>query len=163
MIYDSFSLRFRARNSRKKPARRGCHRRRASLCQLPSKELDVMKVDPFCEYHHLNSSAPGPHHDGGIRPQDPLGGSALPIDNANISGECGPPQVGSLVTRLVLKVQINSGSIVVVVGRAAWALLELLAAGDTGCSYIDKAAPRWSSYIHKLRKMDLVIDTVREA
>lgn len=67
------------------------------------------------------------------------------------------------MTMLKLNVQIDTGNIVVVVGRAAWALLQLMAAGDTGCSYIDNPAPRWSGYIYKLRKMGVVIDTVREA
>ncbi|WP_322868292.1 hypothetical protein U7859_02245 [Bradyrhizobium ottawaense] len=66
------------------------------------------------------------------------------------------------MTVLRLKVQIDAGNAVVVVGRAAWALLELLAAGHAGCTYVDTPAPRWSSYIHKLRKLGAIIDTLRE-
>ncbi|MHC4053398.1 winged helix domain-containing protein [Bradyrhizobium sp. 25ACV] len=67
------------------------------------------------------------------------------------------------MTVLTLKAQIDAGNAVVVAGRAAWALLELLAAGHTGCTYFDNPAPRWSSYIHKLRKLGVIIDTLQEA
>jgi hypothetical protein len=39
----------------------------------------------------------------------------------------------------------------------------LLAAGETGCTYINQPAPRWSGYIHELRKLGTVIDTLQEA
>lgn len=67
------------------------------------------------------------------------------------------------MTMLTLKVQIDARNAVVVAGRAAWALLELLTAGHTGCTYINNPAPRWSSYIHKLRKLGAIIDTLQEA
>jgi hypothetical protein len=38
-----------------------------------------------------------------------------------------------------------------------------LAAGSIGYTYIDNAAPRWSGYVHELRKLGFVIDTLREA
>ena len=38
-----------------------------------------------------------------------------------------------------------------VIGRDAWALLELHRAGSKGCTPIDNPAPRWSAYIHALR------------
>ncbi len=63
---------------------------------------------------------------------------------------------------LTLKVRIDAGEAVVVVGRAAWALLELLAAGNVGCTYIDNPAPRWSGYIYELRKLGVDIDTMQE-
>jgi hypothetical protein len=66
------------------------------------------------------------------------------------------------MTTLALKVRIDAGNAVVVVGRAAWALLELLAAGDTGCTYTDNPAPRWSGYVHELRKLGVTIDTLQE-
>jgi hypothetical protein len=40
-----------------------------------------------------------------------------------------------------------------VLGRGAWALLELKAANDNGCTPIDHPGPRWSGYVHKLRKV----------
>ncbi|MCS3498669.1 hypothetical protein M2189_002372 [Bradyrhizobium japonicum] len=67
------------------------------------------------------------------------------------------------MTTLMLKVQIDAGKAVVVAGRAAWALLELLKAGHTGCTYIDNPAPRWSSYIHRLRKLGAIINTLQES
>jgi hypothetical protein len=48
-------------------------------------------------------------------------------------------------------------------GREEWALSELLSAGNLGCTPIDNPGPRWSDYIHKLRKKrGLVIETVTE-
>lgn len=47
-------------------------------------------------------------------------------------------------------------------GRDAWALQELLAAGSKGCTPIDNPAPRWSGYIHKLRRAGVDIETVHE-
>jgi hypothetical protein len=38
-------------------------------------------------------------------------------------------------------------------GRDAWALGELITAGNAGCTPIDRPGPRWSGYIHKLRRV----------
>jgi hypothetical protein len=49
-------------------------------------------------------------------------------------------------------------------GRAAWALLELIRAGTGGCTPIDNPAPRWSGYVHKLRRVyGLDIETMHES
>jgi hypothetical protein len=48
------------------------------------------------------------------------------------------------------------------IGRTAWALGELIAAGPDGCTPIDNPAPRWSSYVHKLRRMGLNVATLTE-
>jgi len=49
-------------------------------------------------------------------------------------------------------------------GRDAWALLELAEAGPKGCTPLDNPAPRWSAYVHKLRRrFGLHIETVHEA
>jgi len=48
-------------------------------------------------------------------------------------------------------------------GRDAWALTELVRAGDLGCTPIDTPGPRWSGYVHKLRhRHGLDIVTVTE-
>ena len=48
-------------------------------------------------------------------------------------------------------------------GRDAWALTELVRAGDLGCTPIDTPGPRWSGYVHKLRhRYGLDIVTVTE-
>lgn len=48
--------------------------------------------------------------------------------------------------------------------REAWALDALLAAGPIGCTPITNPAPRWSGYIHRLRRNHgLHIETVTEA
>jgi hypothetical protein len=47
-------------------------------------------------------------------------------------------------------------------GRDAWALSELIAAGERGCTPIDNPGPRWSGYVLKLRKLGLSIETINE-
>jgi hypothetical protein len=63
---------------------------------------------------------------------------------------------------LTVKAQVNGGQVVTVCGRDAWALLELKAANDAGCTPIDHPGPRWSGYVHKLRKAGVDIETIRE-
>jgi hypothetical protein len=48
-------------------------------------------------------------------------------------------------------------------GRAAWALQQLIAAGEKGCTPIDQPAPRWSHYTWLLRGDGIVIDTIHES
>lgn len=48
-------------------------------------------------------------------------------------------------------------------GRYAWALSELVKAGDSGCTPIAHPGPRWSAYVHKLRhEYGLAIETIHE-
>lgn len=48
-------------------------------------------------------------------------------------------------------------------GRDAWALSELVQAGNKGCTPIDNPAPRWSAYVHNLRHIyGLTILTIHE-
>lgn len=50
-----------------------------------------------------------------------------------------------------------------IVGRDAWALEQLLAAGKRGCTPIDRPAPRWSHYVWKLRtKHGIMVETIDE-
>jgi len=48
-------------------------------------------------------------------------------------------------------------------GREAWALAALIVAGPEGCTPITHPGPRWSSYVHKLRRRGFNIETVHEA
>ena len=71
------------------------------------------------------------------------------------------------MTRLELKAVIaDSGlpeRIIVLKGRDAWALQELVKAGPRGCTPIDHPGPRWSGYVHNLRReYGLTIETVNE-
>ena len=65
---------------------------------------------------------------------------------------------------LSIRVRIGNddGSVVMAVGREAWALMALIAAGERGCTPIDHPGPRWSGYVHDLRKLGFVIETIRE-
>ena len=47
-------------------------------------------------------------------------------------------------------------------GRLGWALAQLANAGARGVTPIIRPAPRWSAYVHKLRKLGFPIDTVME-
>jgi hypothetical protein len=46
--------------------------------------------------------------------------------------------------------------------RDEGALRQLLLAGAKGCTPIDNPAPRWSAYVHKLRRRGLDIETIDE-
>jgi hypothetical protein len=64
---------------------------------------------------------------------------------------------------LTVKARIGeNGTVVTVRGRDAWALLELKAANDIGCTPIDHPGPRWAAYVHKLRKAEFSIETITE-
>lgn len=64
---------------------------------------------------------------------------------------------------LEMRIQIGDGGPVVTLrGRDAWALRELKAANDNGVTPIDNPGPRWSAYVHNLRRLGLVIETIRE-
>jgi hypothetical protein len=47
-------------------------------------------------------------------------------------------------------------------GREAWTLACLMDVGERGVTPLDRPAPRWSAYVHSLRKRGLVIDTLDE-
>ena len=49
-----------------------------------------------------------------------------------------------------------------VAGREAWALDRLREAGELGCTPMESPAPRWSSYINRLRARGVPIETVAE-
>lgn len=48
------------------------------------------------------------------------------------------------------------------VGRLAWAMCQLHRAGTAGCTPIDTPGPRWSGYVHKLRRRGIDIETRQE-
>ena len=47
-------------------------------------------------------------------------------------------------------------------GRNAWALDELIEGRETGCTPITQPAPRWSGYVHNLRRAGISIETLHE-
>lgn len=69
-----------------------------------------------------------------------------------------------MTARLRIKARIlPDGSAKTVVGRDAWALKNLISAGEAGCTPINTPGPRWSHYVYKLRGSGFVIETVHEA
>ena len=68
--------------------------------------------------------------------------------------------------RLTITAEIHDGietRKVTITGRDAWALQELVKAGNSGCTPIDHPGPRWSGYIHKLRGLGFHIETIHES
>lgn len=47
-------------------------------------------------------------------------------------------------------------------GRFAWALMKLHQAGKDGVTPLDTPGPRWSAYVHNLRRAGLDIETIHE-
>jgi Winged helix domain len=47
-------------------------------------------------------------------------------------------------------------------GRNAWAMRQLKRAGPDGCTPICNPAPRWAAYVHNLRCLGVLIETVME-
>ena len=64
---------------------------------------------------------------------------------------------------LTIRIRIDdNGPVVTVRGREAWALKALMAAGERGCTPIDHPGPRWSGYVHDLRRLGFDIETIHE-
>ncbi len=64
---------------------------------------------------------------------------------------------------LTVQVRVEpDGPTITVTGRDAWALQCLVDAGERGVTPLDTPGPRWSGYVHKLRKAGLVIETIHE-
>ena len=55
-----------------------------------------------------------------------------------------------------------NGSELTLTGRDAWALSELHKAGGQGVTPFVVPGPRWSGYVHNLRKLGVVIETIHE-
>ena len=47
-------------------------------------------------------------------------------------------------------------------GRLRWALERLIDAGYVGCTPLNEPGPRWSAYVHELRKLGVAIATITE-
>lgn len=98
----------------------------------------------------------------------PARGQAQPGDGyryADAAGIHNLPQASVRAKRLACyRITIEHGEsfTIHVKGRDAWALDQLSAAGPDGCTPMDHPAPRWSAYIHNLRKLGVPIETVHE-
>ena len=67
------------------------------------------------------------------------------------------------MTRFTLSARILPiGQKIIVTGRDAWALQQLHAAGERGCTPICNPGPRWSAYVHNLRGNGFNIETRHE-
>jgi hypothetical protein len=65
---------------------------------------------------------------------------------------------------LTMSVRVEPASeILTFTGRDAWALQRLIEVGENGVTPLDTPGPRWSGYVHKLRRAGLVIETIHES
>ena len=60
-----------------------------------------------------------------------------------------------------LKVAVGERQLTVK-GRVAWALDNLVRAGEGGCTPIDHPGPRWADYVFKLRRGGVGVRTITE-
>jgi hypothetical protein len=58
--------------------------------------------------------------------------------------------------------RLDTGEILRLRGREAWTLACLTEVRERGIIPLERPAPRWSAYVHSLRKRGLVIDTIDE-
>lgn len=65
---------------------------------------------------------------------------------------------------LLIRARIGGedGKVITVNGRAAWALDQLIKAGERGLTPVSNPAPRWSHYVWLLRAEDVVVETIDE-
>ena len=68
----------------------------------------------------------------------------------------------SNIVELRARIGDENGPIITVKGREAWALDQLVQAGDRGCTPIDQPAPRWSHYVYLLRRDGVAVETITE-
>ncbi len=47
-------------------------------------------------------------------------------------------------------------------GRMGWTMAQLANAGTQGVATVENPAPRWSAYVHSLRKLGIQIETEME-
>ncbi len=65
--------------------------------------------------------------------------------------------------RFRARFRFPDGHATTIIGRPAWALAELIAAGSRGVTPITHPAPRWSHYVFILRReYGLLIETIDE-
>lgn len=75
-----------------------------------------------------------------------------------------PPVVVGPATAPVVRVEatVGDGPPQEFLGRVAWALHELVQAGEQGCTPVTHPGPRWSDYVFKLRRDGVLVETVTE-
>lgn len=69
-----------------------------------------------------------------------------------------------MTAKLIITARVlPDGDPFTVKGRDAWALSNLISAGESGCTPLSHVGPRWSAYIFNLRRnQGLVIETRHE-
>jgi len=67
------------------------------------------------------------------------------------------------VTAIKVRVRGDHDKVLSFNGRAAWALTNLIHAGDDGCTPIEHPGPRWAHYVFLLRRAGVDVETIHEA
>lgn len=149
-----------------------------ACCLTPfqgTKQSDDTEAAPTVQRHHVPPAfrpRRTPAHQG--RPPGPL--AALGAVTGPAGPACGVARITgrhwaawwcAMTQRPVqaFLIETRDGDIALVTfkGRDAWALSQLIAAGERGCTAIDSPGPRWSSYVHKLRCAGIAVETRSEA
>jgi hypothetical protein len=90
----------------------------------------------------------------------------ITIDEAALrrNGEAlrGDMQGRNSVVQLTVQIGGVDGPVKRLSGRFAWALATLIEAGERGATPIERPAPRWSHYVHILRREGFAIETIEE-
>ncbi len=101
--------------------------------------------------------------------ETPVRGQAQPGQGNRYATAAGTPSISSRKAKrhaagvaYIVTPSAGEAFRIVVSGRDRWALDELRKAGAKGCTPIDNPAPRWAAYVHNLRALGVVIDTLHE-
>ena len=73
-----------------------------------------------------------------------------------------PPSAQKRENVVRILVEIADGPRLTFKGRHAWALYELISAGPKGVAPVEAPAPRWSQYVHMLRRRGVPVVTNEE-
>ena len=65
------------------------------------------------------------------------------------------------IVKIKARIGGADGAVKTFKGRTAWALSQLLNAGESGCTPITHPGPRWSDYVFKLRRDGVVVETTK--
>jgi hypothetical protein len=88
--------------------------------------------------------------------------ATLPHTNNNATLAPVTDNDNGLCSFVIVAADGNSYRLLRLTGRVRWALEMLMDAGLKGCTAISAPAPRWAAYVHRLRQMGVLIETITE-
>lgn len=66
------------------------------------------------------------------------------------------------IRSITVRIGGDGGTVKRFTGRVAWTLMKLVGVGEKGIAPIGYPAPRWSQYVHLLRRGGIEIETIEE-